>query len=642
MSSIVRKAFFTILLLLLVIISAIEASAATLQVGPTREYKVPSQAAAVAQDGDVIEVDAGTYHGDVATWTANELTIRGVGGRAHLDVTGTTISNEKAIWVIHGNNTTVEHIEFSGAKVPDHNGAGIRQHGDNLTVRYCYFHHNEEGILSSSRPDSEILVEYSEFAYNSYENGRGHNIYINHVKKFTLQHSYSHHSDVGHLVKSRAQENYILYNRLSDEASGSSSYVLDLPNGGRAYIIGNLMHQGENTENNKLLSYAAEGASNLQQELYVSGNTFVNDRSNGVAIRVAGAPTGKVVNNIFDGFTSTMIGNYQGEFAHNIISDDLQFVDKANYDYHLSENSPAVNAGIAPGTAQGMSLWPEYEYVHPANSQTREVVDTLDAGAYEYGQGQPDTDGDRVPDDEDNCPTTPNSDQADADQDGIGDACDVTPFPDVDGDGVPDDDDNCLTTTNPDQLDSDNDGVGDACQQAPVGDVSLSKEQTLEFDRGGEASIPFVYQGDTISYSITARNFFEDTVTLLISDALSSLVDYVKGSLHVDGQKIDDDERYITNSLLEYSENLESEQSLILSFDVMVKENAPTEEIVTNAVSLAAYTGGRDSILLLEKVSNLTQAQVHEPVPEPSTLLLLGLGILGFRTCSRKNRRKNC
>jgi hypothetical protein len=37
----------------------------------------------------------------------------------------------------------------------------------------------------------------------------------------------------------------------------------------------------------------------------------------------------------------------------------------------------------------------------------------------------PDTDDDGVPDDADNCPTTPNTDQADADDDGTGDLCEV-------------------------------------------------------------------------------------------------------------------------------------------------------------------------------------------------------------------------
>lgn len=44
----------------------------------------------------------------------------------------------------------------------------------------------------------------------------------------------------------------------------------------------------------------------------------------------------------------------------------------------------------------------------------------------------PDSDGDGVPDDQDNCPATPNPDQTDSDGDGIGDACDQS---DGDGDG---------------------------------------------------------------------------------------------------------------------------------------------------------------------------------------------------------------
>lgn len=73
-----------------------------------------------------------------------------------------------------------------------------------------------------------------------------------------------------------------------------------------------------------------------------------------------------------------------------------------------------------------------------------------------------DSDGDGVPDSTDNCPQTPNPDQADIDHDGRGDACDSV-NDDVDSDGVFNVDDNCPNLYNPDQADSDHDGIGDAC-----------------------------------------------------------------------------------------------------------------------------------------------------------------------------------
>ncbi|NPV56384.1 MAG: hypothetical protein HPY76_06920, partial [Anaerolineae bacterium] len=66
----------------------------------------------------------------------------------------------------------------------------------------------------------------------------------------------------------------------------------------------------------------------------------------------------------------------------------------------------------------------------------------------------------------DNCPDTYNPDQADADNDGIGDACDALPQ-DFEDDGVSGGDDNCGTVFNPDQSDVDGDGIGDACDAMP-------------------------------------------------------------------------------------------------------------------------------------------------------------------------------
>jgi hypothetical protein len=56
----------------------------------------------------------------------------------------------------------------------------------------------------------------------------------------------------------------------------------------------------------------------------------------------------------------------------------------SGYDYRLTSGSAARDKGIAPGTGAGYNLTPVYQYLHPANRQTRTASGALDAGAYEY------------------------------------------------------------------------------------------------------------------------------------------------------------------------------------------------------------------------------------------------------------------
>ncbi len=367
---------------LLLVLATLPSFAIVRQVGPGKTYAAPCAAIAASSPGDTIEIDAGNYAGDVCAWSTSGLTIRGIGGRAAIDAAGRNAQG-KAIWVIAGNDTTIESIEFSGAHVIDRNGAGIRQEGANLTLRYCYFHDNDEGILSAPNPASRILIEFSEFAYNGFGDGLSHNIYIGGAASFTLRFSYSHHSWIGHLVKSRAVENHILYNRLSDEAPGTGSYELDLPNGGTSYVIGNLIEQGPNTNNSAVIEYGLEGLTNPGKDLYVVNNTFVNDRPAGALFVMTNTTIPVVIkNNIFAG--PGAITNQTGAvLAGNLTGVDPLFADRLNYDYRLQAGSPAVNAGVDPGQI----LMPLYQYMHPACGQARLAIGAIDIGAWELGGG---------------------------------------------------------------------------------------------------------------------------------------------------------------------------------------------------------------------------------------------------------------
>jgi len=350
----------------------------TLRVGPDRSIQTIAEAAAQAEDGDVVAIDGGTYAGGVAKWPQNDLIVRGVRGRAHITAQGHAVEG-RDVWLFTGNNVVVENVEISGARSPRFdNGAGIRFIGKDLTLRHVYLHHNEMGVLTGNRhSDSKVLIEFSEFAHNGTPEGEAnyHNIYIGVSGALTLRFSYSHDGRVGHLVKSRAQHNRIEYNRLTDE-SGAASYIVDVPNGGTAEIIGNVIDHGASSPNRYMISFGGEGLRHEDNSLRVVNNTIFNRRLDAnVVHNFADAPA-ELVNNIVAGApVGLLVG--AGVSRSNWMGADHGLIDPRHHDYGLRHNAEAIDAG------EPYPIEPTMEYVHPVRGRPRLEVWRIDLGARE-------------------------------------------------------------------------------------------------------------------------------------------------------------------------------------------------------------------------------------------------------------------
>lgn len=265
------------------------ASANRVRVAPDGDARTIAQAAALARDGDIVEIQAGVYEGDVAVWTQRRLRIRAVGGRVVLRAAGRAAEG-KAIWVLRDGDFEIDGFDFVGTRVPGRNGAGIRFERGSLVVRNSRFLDNQMGLLTGNHLESRLVVDHCEFSGPADGTHWYHNLYVGRIAYFEMTNSWSRDARKGHLVKSRARENVVTGNRLVD-GGGTASYELEFPEGGLARVRANRIEQSVRTDNPVIVSYGAEGYRWPDNALRLAGNTLVNRAgSDAVYVRVAPGP----------------------------------------------------------------------------------------------------------------------------------------------------------------------------------------------------------------------------------------------------------------------------------------------------------------------------------------------------------------
>lgn len=253
-----------------------------LRVGPNEKVRSLAEAARLARDGWLIEVAAGEYRADVASWRRDGLRLRAVGGRVRLVAEGAQ-SEGKGLFVVNGRSVEIEGFDFSGASVRDRNGAGVRFESGSMIVRDCSFSDCEMGLITSNEGSARLVVEDCEFSRPRLTEGFSHLLYVGRIAHLEVRGCHFHDGAHGHLLKSRAGFSRVEYNRF---LSGRASYELEFPNGGRVRVIGNLIEQSRDSENPLMLSYGAEGFGWPRNELDLAHNSWI-DRLGGTPVRVA-------------------------------------------------------------------------------------------------------------------------------------------------------------------------------------------------------------------------------------------------------------------------------------------------------------------------------------------------------------------
>jgi hypothetical protein len=146
-------------------------------------------------------------------------------------------------------------------------------------VERVKFLDNENGILGNSVPDSTVIIRDSDFERNGLcAEYCAHGVYFGNLALLRVEHSRFFETRQGHHIKSRAARTEVLDNQIGDGAIGTSSYLIDAPDGGSLVVRGNKLEKGPMSENPKVaIAIGEESVTQRTDEIIVERNVLKND-----------------------------------------------------------------------------------------------------------------------------------------------------------------------------------------------------------------------------------------------------------------------------------------------------------------------------------------------------------------------------
>jgi len=436
------KPFLTIALAAAIIILPSNAVAATLEVGPDKNFKTIEYAYQQAKEGDTIVVypryGNQPYERSALRVGKKSITFRAAEPGVRISGKGFDYSGEypvpRAIFQFDkgADNCVVEGFELFNAHNETYNGAGVRINmANNIRITGCDIHDNDMGIMSIGDGTGHTGVNQIIERCRIHDNGLSdsphfhHNLYLD-GESATVSFCEIYKSRRGHNLKSRAHFMLVQYCYVHDSADREFDFVdgkeTERPESD-AVLIGNIIVKDPGCKGNlQVIYFGQDGKGFRDGTLYLVHNTIVTAFSSPVIMLSSPEAKADLVGNficdggngdggqsIADAMGSAQLKNVSGEFnvfgrrfapqaATRLAGTNtfgygktFPFKDPRKNDYRPKHPLPyawpakLMTLPKLPSPLKYKGKKPiSWQYKYPADGEERPYEERLTVGAYSY------------------------------------------------------------------------------------------------------------------------------------------------------------------------------------------------------------------------------------------------------------------